>query len=173
MENMKSEKYNLEELLLYLENKLSASDSQKISHELLNNKDQLNYLIELAKIKNYTETIKNKILFSCVEDTWTVLCTGLVKLLEEKKLIFRGQEQSTCYRYNFLDLIITIVQDQDNCWALHIDDQNYVGSYTVIDDEGLLIATNNNIQNIPISIPGNYYLLFRNELITKVLEIKI
>ncbi|MDK2818921.1 MAG: hypothetical protein KFW21_05680 [Spirochaetota bacterium] len=172
MENMKSEKYNLEELLLYLENKLSANDSQKISHELLNNKNQLNYLIELAKIKNYTETVKNKILFSCVEDTWTVLCTGLVELLEEKKLIFRGQEQSTCYRYNFLDLIITIVQDQNNYWALHIDNHNHVGSYTVIDDKGLLIATNNNIQNIQISIPGNYYLLFRNELITKVLEIK-
>ena len=48
---MELNKYDLEQLLLYLENKLSDKDSQTISNELLNNEDELNYTIELAKMK--------------------------------------------------------------------------------------------------------------------------
>ena len=45
---MEPNKYDLENLLLYLENKLSDKDSQIISNELLNNEDKLNSIKELS-----------------------------------------------------------------------------------------------------------------------------
>ena len=175
MENMEPNKYDLENLLLYLENKLSDKDSQIISNELLNNEDKLNSIIELAKIKSYTEVNINKILFSNIADKWTSFCTGMVDLLEEKELSFRGQEQSYCYKYSFFDLIITIVQNQTNLWEIYINNPNSKNSYTIINnkEESMSRKKNGDIQHVQITISGNYYILLKDQSETKILEISI
>ena len=172
---MEPNKNNLEKSLLYLENKLSDKDSQTISDELLNDEDKLNHIIELAKIKAYTEVEKNKISFLTAEDCWTSFCTGVVDLLEEKELSFRGQEQSYCYKYSFFDLIITFVRDHEDHWKIYIDNQNSISFYTIINHEGDLISGEkyNDIQHLEFSISGKYYLLLENQSETKILEINI
>ena len=172
---MEPNKYDLENLLLYLENKLSDKDSQIISNELLNNEDKLNSIIELAKIKSYTEVNINKILFSNIADKWTSFCTGMVDLLEEKELSFRGQEQSYCYKYSFFDLIITIVQNQTNLWEIYINNPNSKNSYTIINnkEESMSRKKNGDIQHVQITISGNYYILLKDQSETKILEISI
>ena len=168
-------KYDLEKLLLYLENKLSDKEAQAISNELLNNEDELNYVIELAKIKSYTEAKVNKISFSKIENHWTSFCTGLVDLLEEKELSFRGQAQSYCYKYSFFDLIITLLRNQDNIWEVYVDSQNRDSSYTIIDDKGQVMnkKKHDTTQHIKFPISGNYYLLLKNQSVTEILEIHI
>lgn len=175
MEDMEPNKYDLEKLLLYLENKLSDKDSQALSDELLNDEDKLNHVIELAKIKSYTEAEINKISFSNIADNWTFFCAGVVDLLEEKELSFRGQEQSHCYKYSFFDLIITIIRNQDNVWEIHIDNQNSDSSYTIMDDKGRVMNSkkNDDIQCLKFATSGNYYLLLKDNSVTRILEIKI
>ena len=175
MGNMELNNYDLENLLLYLENKLSDKDSQVISNELLNDEDKLNHLIELAKIKSYTEANINKILFLNMADKWTSFCTGVVDLLEEKELSFRGQEQSYCYKYSFFDLIITIVQNQDNLWNIYINNPNSKNSYTIINNQGELMSgkENDDVQHVQVTTSGNYYILLKDQSETKILEINI
>ncbi len=175
MGNMELNNYDLENLLLYLENKLSDKDSQTISNELLNDEDKLNHLIELAKVKSYAEANINKILFSNMADKWTSFCTGMVDLLEEKELSFRGQEQSYCYKYSFFDLLITIVQNQNNLWEIYINNPNSKISYTIINDQGKSMSRkkNGDIQHAQITISGNYYILLKDQSETKILEINI
>ena len=175
MENMELNNNDLEKFLLYLENKLSDKDSQTISNELLNNEDKLNYMIELAKIKSYTEANINRISFSNMADKWTSFCIGMVDLLEEKELSFRGQAQSYCYKYSFFDLIVTIVQNQGSIWEIYIDSQNSKSSYTIIDDTGQSMGRkkNDNIQHFQFSVLGNYYLLLKKQSETRILEISI
>ncbi len=175
MENMEPNKYDLGELLLYLENKLSDKDSERISNELLNDEAGLNYMIELAKIKSYTEKEVNKISFSTVKDQCTYFFEGAVNLLQEKELSFRGQEQLHCYKYSFFDLIITLVQNQNNLWEMYLESQNRNSSYTIINDKGELISrkNNNDVQHLQFSILGNYYLLLKDQSETRILEISI
>ena len=172
---MELNKYDLEQLLLYLENKLSDKDSQTISNKLLNNKDELNYIIELAKIKSYTEVKVNKILFLTVNDRCTSFFEGAVDFLEEKELSFRGQEQSHCYKYSFFDLIITLVRNQDNLWTIYIDNQQSNSSYTIVDDKGQVMnrKKTNDTQYVQSSSSGNYYLLLKDQSETRFLEISI
>ena len=161
--------------MLYLEKKISDKDFQTISDELLNDEDQLNHIIELAKIKSYIEAESNKILFSSIEDRWNFVCAGVVYFLEEKELSFRGQEQVYCYKYSFFNLIITIIRNHGNIWGVHIDNQNSESSYSIIDNKGQLINSkkNNDMQYVQFPTSGNYYLLLKNKLATKILEINI
>ena len=175
MEDMEPNKYNLEKLLLYLENKLSDKESQIISSRLLNSEDELNYILELAKIKSYTEVETNKISFSIIKDQCISFFEGAVEFLEEKELSFRGQEQMNCYKYSFFDLIITLVRNHDNLWEIYIDSQNSDSSYTITDDKGQSMnkKNNDNTQCIQFPISGTYYLLLKEQSVTKILEVNI
>ncbi|MGL4676254.1 MAG: hypothetical protein ACRCWI_01130 [Brevinema sp.] len=113
-------KYDLECLLLYLENQLPREQSQEISEYLIRNPDIMQYLMELSKIKVYSESVANKIVFNKLQKGYQQYCSGLAFFLQEQRLAFRGVSDLKSYQYAFLDLQLNFFT-WENSWNLKLE----------------------------------------------------
>ncbi len=156
-------KYNLEILLLYLDNQISNPQQVKdISDYLLQNKDLLQYVIELSKLKALDEV--NLISFEWIKDVLVQKCGGLVEFLQEQKLAFRGDVQS--YQYKLQDIELNFLHTKDDKIQLQINTP-----CEIVRDDNEIISHNSGL----LSLDTNhvYYLFIKNENDFQILKISI
>lgn len=100
-------KYNMKILLLYLSNDLPEEKMQEISTYLLENPKELEHILNIIKINTSHDNISNRIHFKKSKGVWQHVVSGIVSLIQENQLAFRGA--ITSYQYKFLDLNLEFV----------------------------------------------------------------
>ncbi|MGL5955997.1 MAG: hypothetical protein ACRC0X_05275 [Brevinema sp.] len=168
------EKYELERLLLYLENRLSEDQSREISEYLMKNPELMKYLVELTKIKAYSESNVNKISFNKLQQGYQQYCSGLVFFLQEQRVAFRGVSDLQSYQYAFLDLQLNFFI-WENSWNLKLEStrQSFYCELLSNDLSFLFQKKIKNAEIFSLSFQQSYYLFVHLLQDIKILEISL
>ncbi len=165
--------YNLENILLYLDNALPKEQTEAISEYLSKNPKYLQYAMELAKIKALDESQINRIKFKTTKEKFMQFCSGLVKLLREDTLAFRGDVKGC--EYSFLDITLKFVYMRDSEFQLQLESKTpvYCELIKAIDGTVLFQGEFTRSNLLSLEVGCLYYLVVYKDNELKILDIML
>ncbi|MGL4394361.1 MAG: hypothetical protein ACRCS8_03960 [Brevinema sp.] len=104
----------MQQMLLYIENKLSPSEMESYSAFLQENPEEMQKVLQITQALALYDVNNSPIhRIDIVENPATSLefiLEGVVRFFKKRELAFRGQSSVTLYRFEFLDTAFEIIQ---------------------------------------------------------------
>ncbi len=165
--------YNLENILLYLDNTLPKEQAEAMSEYLSKNPKCLRRAVELSKVKALDESQINRIKFEVTKENFMQFCLGLVKLIREDTLAFRGDVKGC--EYSFLDITLKFIYMRDSEFQLQLESKTPVYCEVIKAIDGTILFQGEFIRSnlLSLEVGSLYHLVVYKDEELKILDIML